>query len=52
MKNDVKKAWGLTALQECERQAIEGGYVEPTISNSDYERPKVIAAPIIIFWNS
>jgi|GEM_PF-2186198 len=33
MNDFVKNEWGLTAVNSCEWQVIEGGYVEPSISD-------------------
>ena len=33
MNNFIKTEWGLVALEKCAQRAIEGGYVEPSITN-------------------
>jgi len=51
MNDYVKKEWGLTALEESERRAIEGGWVEPTITNPGTEMDKTIIKVVTILWN-
>ena len=54
MNNYMKTEWSLTALKECEKKDIDGGYVEPNITqtgeNSNAEPSKEYIKIVTVLW--